>query len=86
MFAVPRERIARIHASSRTSGQPIVVGYTAEDYPGGAVAVDDLSLEVPDRKIMILAGPSGCGKTTTLRMVNRLVEPTGAESCLTGTT
>jgi osmoprotectant transport system ATP-binding protein len=63
-----------------------VVGYTAEDYPGGAVAVDDLSLEVPDRKIMILAGPSGCGKTTTLRMVNRLVEPTGAESCLTGTT
>jgi osmoprotectant transport system ATP-binding protein len=84
MFAVPRERIARIHASSRTTGQPIVVGYTAEDYPGGAVAVDDLSLEVPDGKIMILVGPSGCGKTTTLRMVNRLVEPTGGRILLDG--
>ena len=44
-------------------------------YPDGTVAVDDLDLDVPDGKTMVLVGPSGCGKTTTLRMINRLVEP-----------
>ena len=39
-------------------------------------AVDDLSLSVPAGRICVLVGPSGCGKTTTLKMVNRLVEPT----------
>ncbi|WP_432135818.1 MULTISPECIES: ABC transporter ATP-binding protein [unclassified Streptomyces] len=45
-------------------------------YPDGTVAVDRLSLEIPDRSITVLVGPSGCGKTTTLRMINRMVEPT----------
>ncbi|MGZ8438435.1 MAG: betaine/proline/choline family ABC transporter ATP-binding protein [Candidatus Limnocylindrales bacterium] len=40
-------------------------------------AVNDLSLTVPAGKICVLVGPSGCGKTTTLKMVNRLIEPTG---------
>jgi osmoprotectant transport system ATP-binding protein len=40
------------------------------------VAVDDLSLEVDEGEVCVLVGPSGCGKTTTLRMVNRLIEPT----------
>ncbi|SMF37938.1 ABC transporter ATP-binding protein [Streptomyces sp. Amel2xC10] len=44
-------------------------------YPDGTVAVDRLSLEIPDRAITVLVGPSGCGKTTTLRMINRMVEP-----------
>ncbi|HSE77061.1 MAG TPA: ABC transporter ATP-binding protein [Alphaproteobacteria bacterium] len=39
-------------------------------------AVDDLSLDVPEGSICVLIGPSGCGKTTTMRMVNRLIEPT----------
>jgi osmoprotectant transport system ATP-binding protein len=39
------------------------------------VAVDRLSLEIPDRSITVLVGPSGCGKTTTLRMINRMIEP-----------
>ena len=39
------------------------------------MAVDRLSLEIPDRSITVLVGPSGCGKTTTLRMINRMVEP-----------
>jgi osmoprotectant transport system ATP-binding protein len=42
----------------------------------GAVAVDDLSLQIPEGMTVALIGPSGCGKTTTMRMINRLVEPT----------
>lgn len=39
------------------------------------MAVDRLSLDIPDGSITVLVGPSGCGKTTTLRMINRMVEP-----------
>ncbi len=53
-------------------------------YPDGTVAVDDLDLEVPAGKIMVLVGPSGCGKTTSLRMINRLVEPTSGRIVLDG--
>jgi osmoprotectant transport system ATP-binding protein len=42
----------------------------------GAPAVDDLSLDVPRGSLVALIGPSGCGKTTTLRIINRLIEPT----------
>jgi osmoprotectant transport system ATP-binding protein len=46
-------------------------------FPGApAPAVDALSLDVPRGSIVALIGPSGCGKTTTLRMINRLLEPT----------
>ncbi|MBA2489970.1 MAG: ATP-binding cassette domain-containing protein, partial [Chloroflexi bacterium] len=41
----------------------------------GPGAVNDLSLTVPAGKICVLVGPSGCGKTTSLKMVNRLIEP-----------
>ncbi|MFE8944714.1 ABC transporter ATP-binding protein [Streptomyces sp. NPDC007856] len=54
-------------------------------YPDGTVAVDRLSLEIPDRAITVLVGPSGCGKTTTLRMINRMVEPTEGSILLDGT-
>ena len=40
------------------------------------IAVDHLDLEAPTGKITCLVGPSGCGKTTTLRMINRMIEPT----------
>ena len=53
-------------------------------YPDGTVAVDALDLEVPAGKIVVLVGPSGCGKTTTLRMINRLVEPTEGRVLLDG--
>ena len=46
-------------------------------FPDGTVAVHELTLEVPEGEICVLVGPSGCGKTTTLKMVNRLIEPTG---------
>ncbi len=42
----------------------------------GVTAVDDLSFDVPEGEVMALVGTSGCGKSTTLRMLNRLIEPT----------
>ena len=45
-------------------------------YPDGTVAVDTLDLEAPSGQITVLVGPSGCGKTTSLRMINRMIEPT----------
>ncbi|GGM11776.1 proline/glycine betaine ABC transporter ATP-binding protein [Streptomyces fumigatiscleroticus] len=53
-------------------------------YPDGTIAVDRLSLEIPDRSITVLVGPSGCGKTTTLRMINRMVEPSEGTILLDG--
>ncbi len=54
--------------------------HVTKRYPGTGAgnpgAVEDLSLEVPAGKICVLVGPSGCGKTTSLKMVNRLIEPT----------
>jgi osmoprotectant transport system ATP-binding protein len=47
-------------------------------------AVNDLSLEVPAGRICVLVGPSGCGKTTSLKMVNRLIEPTSGRILLDG--
>src|ERR1700738_1114532 len=45
-------------------------------YPGGQVAVRELTIEFHTGQLTMLVGPSGCGKTTTLKMINRLIEPT----------
>ena len=66
-------------------GSLITFEAVTKRYPDGTVAVDALDLEVPAGKTVVLVGPSGCGKTTTLRMVNRLVEPTGGRILLDGT-
>jgi len=42
---------------------------------GGVAAVDDLTLHIAEGETCVLIGPSGCGKTTTMRMVNRMIEP-----------
>jgi len=51
---------------------------------GDTVAVDALTLEVSAGEVCVLIGPSGCGKTTTLRMINRLVEPTAGHILING--
>lgn len=57
------------------------VGKTYDD---GTVAVAELDLEVAERELVCLVGPSGCGKSTTLKMINRLIEPTTGRIYLDG--
>jgi osmoprotectant transport system ATP-binding protein len=54
-------------------------------FPGTSVpAVTDLSFDVAEGEVVVLVGPSGCGKTTTLKMINRLIEPTGGTITVAG--
>jgi len=50
-----------------------------KEFPDGTRAVEDFSLVIPSRRTTVFVGSSGCGKTTLLRMINRMVEPTGGD-------
>jgi len=56
----------------------------SKQYDDGTTAVHELSLDVERGELVVLVGPSGCGKTTTMKMVNRLVEPTSGRALLDG--
>ncbi|MGI5529525.1 ABC transporter ATP-binding protein [Streptomyces syringium] len=58
--------------------------HVTKRYADGTTAVDDLSFEVAEGELVTLVGPSGCGKTTTMKMVNRLIEPTSGHIYLDG--
>ena len=58
--------------------------HVSKRYDDGTLAVDDLSLECHDAEITVLVGSSGCGKTTSLRMINRMVEPSSGTVSLDG--
>ena len=49
-----------------------------------APAVEELSMDIPSGEIVVLVGPSGCGKTTTMKLINRLIEPTSGRIVLEG--
>ncbi len=56
-----------------------------KEFPGlEKPAVDRISMTIPEGEIVVLVGPSGCGKTTTMKMVNRLIEPTSGRIFLEG--
>ncbi|HLM21677.1 MAG TPA: ABC transporter ATP-binding protein, partial [Propionibacteriaceae bacterium] len=57
----------------------------SKTFRNGTTAVTDLDLTVPSHRIVVIVGPSGCGKTTTLRMVNRMLEPSTGRITWDGT-
>jgi len=74
--------------SQRATGATVEFEHVSKQYDprarGTPGAVNDLSLHVPAGKICVLVGPSGCGKTTSLKMVNRLIEPSSGRILLDG--
>jgi osmoprotectant transport system ATP-binding protein len=62
----------------------ITLEQVSKSYGNGTVAVADLNLDIGDGELSVLVGPSGCGKTTTLRMINRLIEPTSGRILIGG--
>ncbi len=68
-----------------TDGSPMIrLEAVGKSYDDGTTAVDGLSLDVARGELCVLVGPSGCGKTTTMKMINRLVEPTSGRVLLDG--
>ncbi len=71
--------------NEEVSGVEIELEHVTKRYPGTReAAVDDFSMVVPAGKIVVFVGPSGCGKTTTMRMINRLIEPTSGRITIGG--
>ena len=59
--------------------------HVVKRFPGGVEAVSDLSLEIAEGETVVFLGTSGSGKTTTMKMVNRLIEPTSGRILVEGT-
>jgi len=73
--------------TSPAGGAPVRFEHVTKRYEvreKGPGAVNDLTLDIPAGKICVLVGPSGCGKTTSLKMVNRLIEPTSGRILIDG--
>ena len=71
--------------NTAVSGVPIVLDDVTKIYPGQErPAVDRVSLDLPAGHTTVFVGPSGCGKTTTMRMINRLIEPTSGTITIDG--
>src|SRR4051794_19995909 len=67
------------------SGAELRLENVVKRYPGQKVsAVESLSLTIPAGEIVAFVGPSGCGKTTSLKMINRLIEPTSGTIMIDG--
>ncbi|MFC7328836.1 ABC transporter ATP-binding protein [Marinactinospora rubrisoli] len=67
-----------------TAGVPIELIGVTKRFGSAAPAVDDLTMTIPAGEIVVLLGASGCGKTTTMRMINRLIEPTSGRILIGG--
>lgn len=66
-------------------GEEIRLEKLTKSYPGSDVpAVDNFSLTIPAGELVVFVGPSGCGKTTTMKMINRIIEPTSGKIFIGG--
>ncbi|MPZ94227.1 MAG: betaine/proline/choline family ABC transporter ATP-binding protein [Propionibacteriales bacterium] len=72
-------------SENSVSGVGIDLVDVTKRYPGQqTAAVDNVSMQIPAGEIVVFVGPSGCGKTTTMKMINRLIEPTGGQILIDG--
>ncbi|HVW41601.1 MAG TPA: ATP-binding cassette domain-containing protein [Amycolatopsis sp.] len=79
------ETTASTASDNAVSGVEIQLEQVTKRYAGSREpAVDDVTMTIPAGEIVILVGPSGCGKTTTMRMINRLIEPTSGRITIGG--
>src|ERR1700716_1317973 len=75
----------RVGRHSTTVNDAVIrLEHVSKEFPGGSNAVLDLTLDIPTAQTCVLIGPSGCGKTTTLRMINRLIDPDGGRVLIDG--
>src|SRR4029079_8999373 len=85
---VDRHRLpVRTHSTLAHASRHRMITLTAltKQYPGAPTpAVDHISLTVPEGEVCVLIGPSGCGKTTTMRLINKMIEPTSGKIELMG--
>lgn len=73
------------NSAENVSGASILLDQVTKQYPGQTKpAVGGLTMEIPAGSIVMFVGPSGCGKTTTLKMINRLIEPTDGSIVING--
>ncbi len=72
------------HALTHGRAAEIRLEGVSKRFTDATVAVEELDLTVPSGELVCLVGPSGCGKTTTLKMINRLIEPTTGRIVLEG--
>ncbi|GAA1910377.1 betaine/proline/choline family ABC transporter ATP-binding protein [Nocardioides hwasunensis] len=74
---MPDQTSSTTSTSTSARGERILLEHVTKRYAGqSSAAVDDVTLEIPAGETVMLVGPSGCGKTTTMKMINRLIEPT----------
>jgi osmoprotectant transport system ATP-binding protein len=72
-------------SAARSQAADLELRNVSKRYPGQeSSAVEELSLTVHAGEICVLVGPSGCGKTTLMRMINRMIEPSGGDILLDG--
>jgi len=77
--------VPQANASDGPSQPMIRLDHVSKRYPGAVrPAVEALSLEVARGQVLTLVGPSGCGKTTTLKMINRIIEPSSGSIFVDG--
>jgi osmoprotectant transport system ATP-binding protein len=82
---VPENNSTQTSGSEKNHGASILLDEVTKSYPGQRKpAVGGLTLEIPAGSVVMFVGPSGCGKTTTLKMINRLIEPTDGKIVING--
>lgn len=70
--------------SAHAEAVDVVFDGVSKKFPDGTLGVDQINLTCEAAKISVFVGPSGCGKTTSLRMINRMIEPTGGRILIGG--